>query len=300
MDHDVFISYALADKAIAEAVCEALEAAGTACWIAPRDVASGMNYAARSSSAIGTSRVLVLVFSSATNTTRQITREVDRAVAQNLPILPFRIEDVAPSSSLEYYLADSHWLDAFSPSPEAHLGQLAEWVRIRLESSAVRRRDQAEPTQAPPRQIPRPDYDVFISYRRELDAQTARLIRAELQHRGSTVFLDVDDLRPGQFDEALLERIRDTPNFVLILSTGALERCSEPDDWLRKEIVCALASRKTVIPVLMPGFAFPAEQDLPEELHAIRVHHGVTYSHEYFGATMDKVVGFLRTRPGDR
>ncbi len=300
MDHDVFISYALADKSIAEDVCEALEAAGTACWIAPRDVASGMTFANAIVDAIGTSRVFVLVFSSATNATRQVEREVDRAVARSLPILPFRVEDVAPSGSFEYYLSDSQWLDAFAPSPEAHLGQLSEAVAPCWSRPAVRQPRSSEPTQAPPRQTPRPDYDVFISYRRELDAQTARLIRAELQHRGSTVFLDVDDLRPGQFDEALLERIRDTPNFVLILSTGALERCSEPDDWLRKEIVCALASRKTVIPVLMPGFAFPAEQDLPEELRAIRVHHGVTYSHEYFGATMDKVVGFLRTRPGDR
>ena len=37
----VFISYASQDKAVAEAVCQALEKAGVACWIAPRDVVPG-------------------------------------------------------------------------------------------------------------------------------------------------------------------------------------------------------------------------------------------------------------------
>ena len=135
--------------------------------------------------------------------------------------------------------------------------------------------------------------DVFISYRRDRDAQTARLFRAELEMLGFEVFLDVDDLRPGQFDEALIERIQDAPNFLVILSPGSLDRCSEPGDWLRREIVCAMASQKTIIPIMMPGFGFPEEQDLPQDLQPIRVHHGVTYSHEYFQATLNKVVGYL-------
>jgi len=41
----VFISYAQADKATAEQVCCALEAAGVACWIAPRNISPGADYA---------------------------------------------------------------------------------------------------------------------------------------------------------------------------------------------------------------------------------------------------------------
>jgi hypothetical protein len=296
--HDVFISYALADKAIADAICEELEAAGMACWIAPRDVTPGMPFAEAIFDALGVSRALVLVFSSVTNGRAQVEREVSLAVSKQLPIVPFRVEDVAPSGSFEYYLSGCPWLNAFSPSPRAYLGELTERVQALLEPSAKVLEDYEEPAPAAPQQAPHPDYDVFISYRRELDAQSARLIRAELQNRGSRVFLDVDDLRPGQFDEALLERIRGTSNFVLILSPGSLDRCSEQDDWLRREVVCALAHGRTIIPVLMPGFVFPAEQALPEELHPIRVHHGVAYSHEYFGATMDKIVGFLASQSG--
>jgi hypothetical protein len=41
----VFISYASADKAAADAIVAALERGGIRCWIAPRDVTPGLLYA---------------------------------------------------------------------------------------------------------------------------------------------------------------------------------------------------------------------------------------------------------------
>jgi hypothetical protein len=158
----------------------------------------------------------------------------------------------------------------------------------------------SEPVRAPTnRQEVSIMYDVFISYRRDRDAPLARLVRAELKHRGLRVFLDVDDLRPGRFDEALLKCIEDTPNFVVILSSASLDRCAMPTDWFRREIVCALGMNKRIIPIMMPGFNFPAEQDLPEQLRPIRIHHGVNYSHDFFDAMIDKVVSYLATPPSD-
>ena len=40
----VFVSYATADRKQALAVCQALEARGTRCWISCRDVPPGENY----------------------------------------------------------------------------------------------------------------------------------------------------------------------------------------------------------------------------------------------------------------
>ena len=45
MLHDVFISYSSRDKVIADAVCHFLEQGGIKCWIAPRDIAPGFDYA---------------------------------------------------------------------------------------------------------------------------------------------------------------------------------------------------------------------------------------------------------------
>ncbi len=43
MEHDVFISYAHEDKAIADAICAKLEENKIRCWIAPRDITPGKN-----------------------------------------------------------------------------------------------------------------------------------------------------------------------------------------------------------------------------------------------------------------
>jgi hypothetical protein len=138
------------------------------------------------------------------------------------------------------------------------------------------------------------NFDVFISYRRGTDAQTARLIRAELQQRRQLkVFLDVDDLRSGYFDEALLERIREARNFIIILSQHSLDRCDNNGDWLRREVACALSENKNVIPIMMPDFSSTSLEDLPDEMRSLRLHNGIPYNHDFFNAMMDKLMTYL-------
>jgi len=132
MAHDVFISYAIEDKPTADAACATLEARRIRCWIAPRDVLPGMDYAQALVEAINQSRVMVLIFSARSNHSPHVRREVERAVSAGIPILPFRIEDVSPSPSLEYFIATAHWLDALTPPLERHLKHLAETVKLLL------------------------------------------------------------------------------------------------------------------------------------------------------------------------
>jgi hypothetical protein len=133
MSHDVFISYSTKDKNVAGAVCAVLERNGIRCWIAPRDVTPGMAWGSTIVGAIHEAKVIVLVFSGAANTSPQIEREVERAISKGIPIIPFRIEEVQPSDSLEYFISASHWLDAFTEPLEQHLEILAKVVRRILE-----------------------------------------------------------------------------------------------------------------------------------------------------------------------
>jgi MFS family permease len=135
MAHDVFISYSHLDKPTADAACATLESRGIRCWIAPRDVLPGDEYASALVNAIHASRMLVLVFSSGANQSPQVLREVERAVSKGLPILPLRIEDVAPSAAMEYYISSRHWLDALTTPLEQHLVQLADTVTLLLARS---------------------------------------------------------------------------------------------------------------------------------------------------------------------
>src|SRR4051794_17906324 len=109
MAHDCFISYSTQDKATADAACATLEAAGIRCWIAPRDILPGMNWGGSIIKAIGDAAVMVLIFSGNSNASEQVTREVERASSKGVPIIPFRIEAIAPSPDLEYFISTPHW-----------------------------------------------------------------------------------------------------------------------------------------------------------------------------------------------
>src|SRR5436305_1100841 len=60
MPHDVFISYSSQDKLTADAVCAGLESSGIRCWIAPRDILPGQEWAAAILTALQTRRMLIL------------------------------------------------------------------------------------------------------------------------------------------------------------------------------------------------------------------------------------------------
>jgi hypothetical protein len=75
---------------------------------------------------------MVLIFSSSSNASAQVRREVERAVHKQVSILPFRIENVLPSKSLEYFLSTQHWLDAFSTPREPHYAKLATYLKARM------------------------------------------------------------------------------------------------------------------------------------------------------------------------
>lgn len=128
MAHDVFISYSFRDKHVADAVCNGLESNRIKCWIAPRDIMPGKEWGEEIVEAISRSKVMVLIFSSAANNSQQVLREVERAVGKNVIIVPFRIENVLPTKSMEYFLYSTHWLDAITPDLEKHIGELVETV----------------------------------------------------------------------------------------------------------------------------------------------------------------------------
>ncbi len=129
MAHDVFISYSHADKKVADATCAALERNGIRCWIAPRDITPGSEWSTAIIEAIERCHAIVLIFSASANNSRQIRREVERAINAGIPLVPVRIENVVPTESLAYFMSTVHWLDALSPPLEEHLHRLAQAIK---------------------------------------------------------------------------------------------------------------------------------------------------------------------------
>jgi hypothetical protein len=130
---DVFVSHSVKDKAVADAIVARLEAASVTCWIAPRDVVPGADWGESIIDAIESSRIMILIFSRNADASPQIKREVERAVNKGVYIIPFRVDDIPPTKSLEYFISTSQWMDAFSPPLERHLDNLAKTVKAVLQ-----------------------------------------------------------------------------------------------------------------------------------------------------------------------
>ena len=111
--HDIFISYSSKDKAVADAVCHALEENGITCWIAPRDVIPGIDYEDQIPQAINCSQAIVLIFSANSNISKHVRSEVRIAFNAGKPIIPFVIDSTQMSDGLNYYLGSPHWLVAY-------------------------------------------------------------------------------------------------------------------------------------------------------------------------------------------
>lgn len=152
MAHDVFISYASEDKIVADAVCGMLESHAVRCWIAPRDVLPGVAYGEAIIDAIRSCRIMILVFSSKSNASPHIPKEIERAVSAGVSIIPFRIEDVKPGRSLDYFIGSVHWLDALTPPLENHLERLAQNVQTLLSRDApvIERKNSSANVALPP------------------------------------------------------------------------------------------------------------------------------------------------------
>ncbi|MEZ5963614.1 MAG: TIR domain-containing protein [Planctomycetota bacterium] len=138
---------------------------------------------------------------------------------------------------------------------------------------------------------------VFVCYRRA-SAWLARTVAQDLESYGFDVFLDIDRLDSGFFDETLLLEIGQRPHFVVILTPGSLVRCVSPEDWLRREIEHALQSRRNVVPIFADGFRFEMSNVvLPSTLAELPRFNGLTLSNETFRPTMDLLrQRFLRRR----
>ena len=130
VEHDIFISYASEDKPIADAICNTLESQRIRCWISPRDILPGLKYQEAIIDAIDKSSIMVLVFSSHSNTSPHVLSEVTEAMSKEVIIIPFRIEDVLPSKAMKYLINVPHWLDAITPPLEKHIDELSKTIHV--------------------------------------------------------------------------------------------------------------------------------------------------------------------------
>ena len=118
---------------------------------------------------------------------------------------------------------------------------------------------------------------IFLSYRRGDTAGHVGRLHDELVRvfGADRVFMDVGGIAPGEdFIGVLRQRLAESvvvlvaigPRWVGINNDGS-RRIDDPNDFVRLEVITALADQKTrVIPVLCEGAKMPREATLPPAL----------------------------------
>lgn len=108
----VFISHSSKNAGDAQKICTLIENNGYKCFLAPRDIRSGHEYAEEIINGIDTSEAMLLLLSQASNDSPHVLREIERAVSRNIPIIVYKLEEVKLSRSMEYFLMTHQWISS--------------------------------------------------------------------------------------------------------------------------------------------------------------------------------------------
>ena len=116
MAHDVYLSYDETDLETALNVCETLESNGLKCWMKNRDVDDD-NRVRAIIKAIKQTRVLLLIHSKNSKSSKFINNEVNEAFDADKSFLVYYIDDSKLEGGLEYFLKTKPSVNAY-PNPE--------------------------------------------------------------------------------------------------------------------------------------------------------------------------------------
>ncbi len=141
---------------------------------------------------------------------------------------------------------------------------------------------------------------VFISYRRT-NVPWALAIFQNLNNHGYDVFFDYIGIAAGDFESVILENIRARAHFLVLLTPSALERCGDPEDWLRREIEEALESQRNIVPLMLEGFDFGTPtigNQLTGKLAVLKQYNALNIPADYFLEAMGRLRDrFLNVAP---
>lgn len=149
---------------------------------------------------------------------------------------------------------------------------------------------------------------VFISYRRSDSRDVAARLSDRLTVAAAvkSVFLDVDDIAPGEAFPDRLERALAECDVVLALVgrdwaaplPGGGSRIARDDDFVRLEIARALTLGKRIIPVLVDNADFPAADTLPIDVRDITARNALFLRHASFNQDYQIVLDAIAGRKG--
>jgi hypothetical protein len=144
-------------------------------------------------------------------------------------------------------------------------------------------------------------FEIFISYRRKGGYDTAKLLYDKLRMDGYSVSFDIETLEKGNFDYELEKRVAGCKDFLLILNPGIFDRFANQDydpedDWVRREIACALNQNKNIVPLVLEGFDYP--KILPDDIKGVTRKNSIDLNPKHFEDAYSRMKRvFLTSKP---
>ena len=102
---DIFISYSLQDREKAEQLTELLASAGLSVWIDQQGIGAATSWSEEIVNALDVCKAFVVMLSSASVESKNVSRELALAFEKNKKILPLDLEPVQLPPSMQYHLA---------------------------------------------------------------------------------------------------------------------------------------------------------------------------------------------------
>lgn len=142
---------------------------------------------------------------------------------------------------------------------------------------------------------------IFVNYRRDDAGAAAARLRDRLAtvYGATKIFMDVDNLRPGQrFDLELSKALSECDVFLSVIGARWYELLytraqGGGHDYVREEIGAALAQDILIIPILIDRAPLPGADALPDDLRPLVFHQKHDITHEHFGRDVDALIAIM-------
>lgn len=153
MSAPIFISHASDDREFAEQITSYLEQRGIRCFIAPRDIRPGADYAEQIIDALDAAGAIVFLLSENSNKSIFVRKEIERSVSKGKNVFTVRIREVTPARALELFVSSEQWIDAWRPPITQYLDRLAEGISATM-NLPLHAPPEADRTVFAPRSVP--------------------------------------------------------------------------------------------------------------------------------------------------
>ena len=153
---------------------------------------------------------------------------------------------------------------------------------------------------------PAPDFEVFLSYRRQHDQWAVGRISDWLKNsfqRRVNFFRDSESIRSGRdFREEIDAAVGQCKVILVVIGPKWLDppkprgkrRIDSKNDWVRIEIESALQRHRIVMPVLLDNARMPDAKVLPKSLRELAFRQGLTLRYSTFETEVQRLVDELR------